>query len=400
MNASEELTALLQASQKALILTDAAGSILVYNKAARDLFGALPDGARGSSIVCLLPDKDRRMYLNYLAVCRSQRGVPEPFGPVTLSMRGSDREPGRFRTKITPMEDADGRLFVGEFEPEISGPVRPAGPSLAFVPPGPSQERSVVDCAACLRTQSIAHNRALTAVGNNFLALISHEVRTPLAVIHSSADLLSHHYEQMTPDQRDRRLEKIRVQVRHLSEMMEDIAFFQTVRQERFVASRLRTEQLVDDAIGETLERLGVWREIRVQMTRPSEECLVMPERLVRRIVNSMLRNAVLYSPEDTPVFVRIGGDHRKLEIRFRNEGRIPDEIEKNLFQPFVRGSRSGICGSGLGLAIAAQAAELCQGRVRLVDAGPPVCFSVGLPIHRSMVAVENVPVPVPRRIR
>ena len=229
---------------------------------------------------------------------------------------------------------------------------------------------------------SLNREKELNELRRNFVSVVSHEFRTPLAVIQSSADLLAEYYERMSPEQRDQRLDKIRREVLHMTEMMDDVVFFERSRQLRFPSIPLRLTDLAQEAVDDTLTVLDCERNIQIDLLRPAEEILELPEILLRRILGNLLRNAVRYSPEGTPVTVILDGAEDSLELRVRNSGTIPHEIRESLFEPFVRGSGQGNhSGSGLGLAIVARAVELCGGDHKLVESGPMVEILVSMPL-------------------
>jgi signal transduction histidine kinase len=197
---------------------------------------------------------------------------------------------------------------------------------------------------------------------NDFIALASHQLRTPLAVIRTSAEL-ARDGRGMAPD-----------------EALETI-LGQTERMEA-LASRLtalaRAEMAVPSA-GDRADLRAAAREVvslllpaaeaaRVRLSLEAGEPLWVradPDEL-KDLLSVLVENAIRFSPEGTPVrvLVRREGASAVLEVTDQGPGIPPEEIPRVL-EPFVQG-RNARGGFGLGLAIARTIAERRRGRLAI----------------------------------
>jgi two-component system sensor histidine kinase CpxA len=107
---------------------------------------------------------------------------------------------------------------------------------------------------------------------------------------------------------------------------------------------------------------------------------------LLRRAVENVLRNAILYAPRDTNVEVGLsqGDSGAVVEIRDYGAG-VPEEALPRIFDPFYRvetdrNRRSG--GIGLGLSIARRAVKLHQGTIRAANANPGLRVDLEFPVN------------------
>jgi signal transduction histidine kinase len=104
----------------------------------------------------------------------------------------------------------------------------------------------------------------------------------------------------------------------------------------------------------------------------------------LRGAVANVLRNALIYSPSDTDVSVRLSmnGGMARIEVRDRGPGVPPGEWD-SIFDPFMRGSASHLArsGNGLGLFIARRVLEAHGGRVWLTSSRPGAMFTLELPL-------------------
>lgn len=103
----------------------------------------------------------------------------------------------------------------------------------------------------------------------------------------------------------------------------------------------------------------------------------------MQRVFENILRNAVIYSYNDTEITVRVDVKEESMEICFENQGNtIPAEVLERIFEQFYRldSSRGTNRGSGLGLAIAKQIVELHGGTITAQSKDEKIRFMITLP--------------------
>jgi len=214
---------------------------------------------------------------------------------------------------------------------------------------------------------------------------VSHEFRTPLAIIQSSAELLREFFQKMQPAERDEQLESIIGNTRRMAEMMEEILVLSRLDAGKldFRPSALDLEIfcrcVVDEVSSATSRRCSI--EISLASGLPQAHA---DERLLAHILTNLLSNAVKYS--EPGACVRFAVERNGAEARFviRDEGiGIPENDQQMLFTAFHRGANVGSrAGTGLGLLLVKRCVELHQGQVRIESQiGHGTTVTVRLPV-------------------
>lgn len=208
----------------------------------------------------------------------------------------------------------------------------------------------------------------LNSQKNAILHRLSHEFRTPLTVIQSTADLIQNYGERLTLEQRQERLQRISGQVRWMTVLLEDIVEMLNLEDAGFAAlpaAPFTLDDLAQAALA-GLERYRLPNAV-VRLNIPNGTCVVhAPQRTVETILIHLLSNAVKFSRTD--VQLDLSADERVLVMRVADEGiGIPSDEQKIVFQPLVRGSNlDEVSGNGLGLALVARLVEQLHGSVHL----------------------------------
>jgi len=230
-------------------------------------------------------------------------------------------------------------------------------------------ERKRVEAAML---EALAHERELGALKSSFVSMVSHEFRTPLGVISSSAEILMRYLDRMTPDKRQEQLQAVVRSTRRLGHLLDEVLLLG-----RFEAGRVAFEPvaldvgrlcatLVEEALTATRHACPISWRLEGDLAGASGD-----EDLLRHILSNLLSNAVKYSPAGSPVELRVrrDGAHAVFEVVDRGIGIAPADRDK-LFTAFFRGSNVGQrSGTGLGLTIVRRCAELHGGTVALEGA-------------------------------
>ena len=236
--------------------------------------------------------------------------------------------------------------------------------------------------------KSLAHEKELSALKTNFVSMVSHEFRTPLGIIMSSAEILDSYLDQLEPVDRKDHLQSIQKSVRRMAELMEEVLLLSRAEAGKldFTPDQVDlqgfTSRLVDEIHSATHRKCPV----NLSVDRP-EGPVLADERLLRHILINLLANAVKYSPEQSPVdfSLRLRDGRALFEVRDRGIG-IPEQDQKWLFQAFHRGRNVGnIQGTGLGLVIVKRCVELHRGTIQIES----------VPGQGTRVAIE-IPVAMP----
>jgi len=232
--------------------------------------------------------------------------------------------------------------------------------------------------------RALERERELSQLKSNFVSMVSHEFRTPLGIIQSSAEILDDYLDQLDPAERREQLVSIIKNSRRMAGLMEDVLLLGRLDSGRmeFVPGPLDLaglcRRLVDEVRSTTDARCPIDFS-----TRDLPATALADESLLRHILLNLLSNAVKYSPPGDPVVFRAALDGDSLVFMVRDEGiGIPEQDLPVLFETFRRGSNVGQTpGTGLGLVIVKQSVELHRGTIAVQTAeGGGTTFTVEIP--------------------
>lgn len=230
---------------------------------------------------------------------------------------------------------------------------------------------------------ALLRERELSELKSRFIAVASHEFRTPLAAILSSVELLDTYGDTFPQSERHKLLGQIKTAVARMNGMVEQVLM--TSRLEAggfsFKPVPLAIADLLVQVVVE-MER-GDAQAARIEVQCNALDDLRMAdERLVRHIVTNLLGNALKYSPPDSAVrfSARCAGDVLRISVCDLGLG-IPAEDLPRLFETFHRGTNVGnIAGTGIGLHIVKQCVDLHRGKIEVASQpGQGTTFTVHL---------------------
>src|SRR6267378_942735 len=233
---------------------------------------------------------------------------------------------------------------------------------------------------------AVQREKELSEMKSKFVSTASHEFRTPLATMLSSAELLEHYSESLSPAEKANLLQTIQGGAKRMSEMIDDVLALgraeSGVLKLNLGPTNLR--ELCSTVVSEFRIAQGKQHVITLddRFDRPE---VTMDERLLRHILNNLLSNAVKYSPPGSEVTFSLSrhGEKAAIEIQDRGIG-IPLEDQPRMFESFHRASNvENRPGTGLGLAIVKKSVELHGGEISLSSAaGSGTRFTVMLPLR------------------
>ena len=233
---------------------------------------------------------------------------------------------------------------------------------------------------------AVQREKELSEMKSKFVSTASHEFRTPLATMLSSAELLEHYSESLSPAEKATLLQTIQGGAKRMSEMIDDVLTLgraeSGVLKLNLGPANLR--ELCSTVVSEFRIAQGKQHVITLddRFDRPD---VIMDERLLRHILNKLLSNAVKYSPPGSEVTFSVSRRNEQAAIEIQDRGiGIPLEDQPRMFESFHRASNvENRPGTGLGLAIVKKAVELHGGEISLTSAvGSGTRFTVMIPLR------------------
>jgi PAS domain S-box-containing protein len=237
--------------------------------------------------------------------------------------------------------------------------------------------------AELLRT--LAREKELGQLRSKFVSMVSHEFRTPLGIIQSSAEILEDYLVQLEPSERKDHLQSIRQNTHRMAAIMEEALFigsFDAGKME-FKPATVELRKFLQGLVDEVLSITGGRCPIGLSLSETPAE-IKADERLLRHIFTNLLTNAVKYSDAGSPVRFEIAPAGGDIVCAIRDQGiGIPEPDREWLFSGFHRGHNvDDRPGTGLGLVIVKRCVDLYGGKIN-VDSrlGVGTKVTVRLPI-------------------
>lgn len=359
--AKEHVEAILNNSSEAVILTTSNGTVMQTNPAFNQLFGYSSDEMFDKPLMMLFAPEDHAALQNALAA------LIETNAPRRVELRALKRDGQVFHAELAlaPLVDYTGRNI------DIIC-------SLHDISKHIQAEQDL--------RRALDKEKELNELKSRFVSTVSHEFRTPLAVILSSLGLLRNYSDRMTPEKKSSLFDQIEGQVQHLTAMIEDVL---TITRSETVGIKLDLEPIAFRAFcQELVEQIqtsdGGKHQIVLEAAPDTPDTLTADAKSLRQVLMNLLSNAVKYSPSGSMVTLELGRDGDYVRIVVRDQGiGIPPEDLPRLFEAFQRAKNAlSISGTGLGLSIVKRAVEAHQGSISVhSEMGVGTTFTVRLPI-------------------
>ncbi len=208
---------------------------------------------------------------------------------------------------------------------------------------------------------AVERQRQLNALKSRFIAMSSHEFRTPLAIIRSAYDVLLHYGETMDAAERAEVLQSIEQAVKRMSGMIDRVLMLGRSESEMldFAPRPLDLERECRRWLAEVRAQFPQAPvELVLDYALPPQTSAAYDDKLLHHIFGNLLSNAVKYSPQGGRVRLAVDEDGGWTRFVVSDQGiGIPPAEAAHLFETFHRASNVGtIPGTGLGLAIVKQA--------------------------------------------
>ena len=231
-----------------------------------------------------------------------------------------------------------------------------------------AQNRHTLAMQAALLQEKLDEEQRVTLLQRNFVAMASHEFRTPLAIIDGNTQRLISMRDRMTLDELAERARKIRSMVRRMTQLIDNL-----IGSARLVDARMdlyyhpmpvELSSLVRE-ICQMQRELTPDAQIREQIQAPP---LVVrgDANLLSQLFSNLLSNAVKYSPNGGLIQITAAQKGTQIAVVIEDQGiGIPEADRERVFERYYRGSNtSGIAGTGVGLSLVRTIVDLHKGTI------------------------------------
>lgn len=215
--------------------------------------------------------------------------------------------------------------------------------------------------------KSLDKERELGALKSRFVSMASHEFRTPLSTILSSAALISRYNEGDQQDNRNKHIQRIKSSVENLNGILNDFLSLSKLEEGRVKPNleAINMGEFLQGVLEEINASLKPGQWIDVENSLP-HDIIISDRHILRNLILNLISNAVKYSDEGQRIVLRCSTDDQTLIIEVEDFGiGIPEDDQQYLFSRFFRASNViNIKGTGLGLTIVKTYLDLIDGSI------------------------------------
>ncbi len=399
------ITSLFENASEGFVVTDGKGNIILVNPSACRMFGYEVIELIGQKIEILIPARYKHGHIQLrdgfyadpknrvMGHGRDLYGEikgGETF-PVEVSLstyiQDNERYVIAFIIDITRRKEIEQSMVKQQEQLEnVSNEMRMLNVELE----AKVEERTIILKEALQRleqsqdelNEALDKEKQLNEIKSRFVSMASHEFRTPLSTVLSSASLLSKYTTTEEQDKRNRHIEKIKGSVKQLNDLLEDFLSLGKLDEGKVGTNFLEfnLHELVQDTIDE-MKGL-VKKDQQIIYSYSGNEIVVSDKKLVMNVLINLISNAIKFSDETKVIDVNSKVTDNIAIISVMDGGLgISEEDRTHLFTSFFRGKNAiNIQGTGLGLHIVKRYLDLLGGTIEVdseLDKGTTVTFKI-----------------------
>jgi PAS domain S-box-containing protein len=406
----EMLNSLFEYATEGIIICNITGEIRLANPAAERMFGYEKSELRGQKVEILIPMRHKQVHVGHR---EGYTKKPEPRAMGAARDLFGIRKDGSeimVEVSLSPFETAEGK-FIMSFVVDVTQrkkneiELRVAHERLQQTSEALSKLNTELESKVRNRTEELAEaiqrlaqskgevmralekEKELNELKSRFITTASHEFRTPLGTILSSASLIARYEDDANLDKRKKHIERIKSSVSNLTEILNDFLSLEKLEEgvTRCNPERFDFAKLVNDLCEDMRNSVKAGQTITVNYKGDNE--VFLDRQLLKNALLNLVSNAIKYSPENKPIAVNVNVASEILTVEIIDKGiGIPDEDQPNVFERFYRAKNSGnVQGTGLGLNIVKKYIELMNGTISFVSKyNEGSTFTVEIPLHEN----------------
>lgn len=233
--------------------------------------------------------------------------------------------------------------------------------------------------------RALEKERELNELKSRFVSMASHEFRTPLSTILTSASLVSRYDQPDHAPKREKHLSRIRNSVRNLTSILDDFLSLDKLETGNIYShpEPFELPPLIEGLV-EEMEVL-LQEDQQLEYVHEGESNSTLDPRLIRNVLINLVSNAMKYSTFGATIFLRSFHDGNEIRLEVEDQGiGIPEEEQQYIFERFFRATNViNIQGTGLGLNIVQKYLRLMDGEIYFEsESGKGTTFFIRLPAH------------------
>ena len=399
------MTSLFENATEGIILTNGKGVIVVANPAAEIMFGYSKNELVNQPIEVLIPEKFKSVHHEHREGFykkpsnRTMGHGRDLYGrkmdgselPVEISLSHYERDGEifviAFIVDITGRKQIENRMLQQKAELEmVTEKIRQLNAELEIK----VEERTLILKEALQKLEqsqeelsgALDKERQLNEIKSRFVSMASHEFRTPLTTVLSSASLISKYTSGDEQEKRDKHIQRIKKSVNNLNDILEDFLSLGKLNEGKL--ETLLEEINLGELIADTLDEMkAIIKKDQYFELELRKDCNGFTDKkLFRNIIINLVSNAVKFSEEGAKIVIRGNVKDGLASISVIDQGiGISDNDKEHLFSSFFRAANAtNIQGTGLGLHIVKRYVDLLGGEVSVeseLNKGTTVNFTI-----------------------
>ncbi len=218
--------------------------------------------------------------------------------------------------------------------------------------------------------KALSVERELGDLKSRFVSMASHEFRTPLSTILSSASLVSKYLKEDEQDKRDKHINRIKSAVNNLTDILNDFLSIGKIEDGKIIAhfAKFDLKELITTVCNEIAGIVRPGQQIFYH--HRGNKIAHLDPSLLRNVMINLLSNAIKFSPEKGTIEVTSVINDSQIILSVKDSGiGISEEDKEHLFERFFRGTNAtNIQGTGLGLHIVERYVALMNGNIEYIS--------------------------------
>jgi PAS domain S-box-containing protein len=216
---------------------------------------------------------------------------------------------------------------------------------------------------------SLEREKELGKLKTSFVAMASHEFRTPLAAIQAATDVILRYKDKLSQEDIEKRLFKIKREVNDMKIMLEDILIIGKAESQKLQFNTIEQDlvDLVKNIVSDYQLTQEKEREVIYKISMDKIMLNVDPK-WIKHIILNLLSNALKYSEAPASVIIEIRQEENEVILSVTDQGiGFSEKDQESIFEPFHRGQNVGnVQGTGLGLSVLQTAIDLHKGKIKV----------------------------------
>lgn len=239
--------------------------------------------------------------------------------------------------------------------------------------------------------KALDREKELNEMKTNFLAMASHEYRTPLTSILTNAELLEMFQNDWPEEKRNNTLKSIQNSVFNMTKLLDEVLLISRTESGKlnYRPEEINLRTLCTDIMHRLEDKYYNSHSLKFNF-ESEKDYLNADKNLISHIIENLLSNAFKYSPKGSEIEYDVKANCEEIKIKIKDSGIgiFPEDINK-LFEPFFRAKNiENIGGHGLGLSIVKKCVELHNGEIKVeskVGVGTIFLVSLKLNMHNTL---------------